>query len=143
MLLANADIANGLPANANAHQRPKKIPVAGAVAFVKPGVQANHGAVIRHQGIFFQIFRQIHQHFALRILVAAEEKKPLRIAKQVTGHFLLPGGEKTGVCHNAPAHTGLDLVPKLGKKHPVFCGFGNFFDIGPIYGASPLSGKIL
>ena len=109
--LIHADVSYGLPADACPHQRPEEIPVVGAVSLIKDCPQADTGAVLVKKGGFFQIFWQIHQHFSLRVGIAAKGVKTLRFSEKEFCHFQLPGGEKTGVGGNVFPDSCVDLVP--------------------------------
>ena len=43
------------------------------------------------------------------------------------------GREKTGICRNAAADAGVDLVPKFGEQDFIFWGLGYFFDMTAIH----------
>ena len=133
LAFSHTDISNGLSADPGTHQSAQKVPVAGAVRLIKAGPQTNTGAVWIIQGIFFQIFRQIDQHFPLGIGIAAEGIQPRHIAKEIPGHFQLPGRQEAGVCRNAFPHTGGYFVPQLCQKKTILRRVGDFLNMISIH----------
>ena len=65
-----------------------------------------------------------------KIAKTAEDRN---IPKKESGQLLFPGGQETGVNRDLFSYTGLDLIPELGKEHPVFRTVGNFVNIVPIH----------
>ena len=130
---AHADIPDRFPGNARTHQGSQKVPVIGAVPLKEVGSQAHAGRIPLPQAAFLQIFRQVHQHFSLGILVAAEGMKPLRRAEEVSGKGLLPLGKEAGAGRNVPVDSGVYFVPELGQEQPVLGTLGDFFDFASIH----------
>ncbi|HBK25248.1 MAG TPA: hypothetical protein DDY90_00560 [Clostridiales bacterium] len=131
--LVHADIAHRLPADARAHQRPQKVPVAGAVPLKERGAQTHAGAVLAVEAGFVQIVRQEDQHFPFRVLVAAEGVQPLRLAEQEFCHFQLPEGEKAGGGGDVFPHSCVDFIPELRQKQPIFGRLGDFFNVASFH----------
>ena len=129
----HTDVPDGFPPDPSAHQRPEKIPVAGAVALKERGTQTYAGAVFVVQAAFLQVVRQVDEHFPLGIPVTAEGVQALHITKKVFCHLLLPGGEEAGVGGNILPLPGVDFVPELCQQRPVLGRLGDFFNVVSVH----------
>lgn len=98
------------------------------VRFKKVGFQTAKRTVLPVKRAFFQIIRQIDQHFSLRVFVAAKAMQPREISKEKVRQFQLPRGEKAGVGSYILPNTGVNFVIELGKQEPVLRRFCDFFN---------------
>jgi hypothetical protein len=96
---------------------------------IKNCTQANNRGVFLNKRTFFQVFRQITEHFSLCITIAAKGVQSFDFAEKISGHFQLPWGEKTGMGRDIPVHSAIDFVPKFGQEHSVVATLCNFIDI--------------
>ena len=69
----------------------------------------------------------------LGVRVSAKEVKSLGAAEEIICHFLLPGGEETGICRDVFPHSGGYFVPELRQKNPVLRILGNFVNIASVH----------
>ena len=104
-----------------------------SVTFVEGCPKADHRRVFTGQVFFVQVFRKVGQHLPFRIVIASKESKAFLRSEEIPGHFLLPGGEKSGIGGNGSLHSGVDFIPNLGQEHFILAVLGDFFDITALH----------